>query len=151
MDGLAKFYIGSSKDIYRRLLEHMNENRWVNNSKLYNSLNKHGKGAFQILILETLESGQKSAAQNMLPVMEQKYFDQFHPTLNILVIAGTVAAWNSKPIVVVDTLKVETIQYVSMREAARALNSSHSAIQYCLKNNTLLFNRFKFELVKEIK
>ena len=46
------------------------------------------------------------------------------------------------------TMKVETKQYASLREAARALNTVLKAIQYCLKNNTLLFKRYKFELVK---
>ena len=75
------------------------------------------------------------------------YFDIYSPPLNINLVAGTVQAIRN-PINVFDSLKESTTQFSSVSDAGRFFNCSRVAIYNCIKNNKILFGRYRFELLK---
>jgi len=72
-DTNGKFYIGSSKNLYKRFLEHYrNLNKKLHdNKKLQNVYNKYGKSAFYVEILEIFDPN----VVNYFDI-EQKYVDK---------------------------------------------------------------------------
>jgi group I intron endonuclease len=70
----GKFYIGSSKNIKRRWVEHKNDlnNNQHINPKLQNAWNFYGESNFDFLILESIE-------EDKLLSREQFYLDTFMP------------------------------------------------------------------------
>lgn len=76
----GKMYVGSSKNIYQRLLKHQAYLRRNihDNKKLQNSWNKHGEGSFFYSILEICNIGELTAK-------EQFYIDALKPWYNIMI------------------------------------------------------------------
>lgn len=80
----GKIYIGSaSQSISRRWSNHLTElRRGVHgNSRLQRAFNKYGEENFKFSIIEIVENPQDCI------FVEQKYIDEFHPELNICLIA----------------------------------------------------------------
>jgi len=70
-----KFYIGSSKNIYRRWNKHITtlNNNTHNNPKIQNSWNKHGKINFKFEIIEIVDNN------DLLIEREQYFFNTMNP------------------------------------------------------------------------
>lgn len=75
-----KKYIGSSKNLYKRLQSHRANLRANNhtNKKLQNSWNKHGESNFQYFIIEY-------CSESILLAREQYYVDTVKPWFNIII------------------------------------------------------------------
>jgi hypothetical protein len=86
----GKFYIGSSKYLYRRFKDHSSYlRRGVHcNSILQRTYNKYGPEAFTYSVLVVLPSNDRS----FLYDMEQKFLDAYRPQLNIMNDVGTPVA-----------------------------------------------------------
>ena len=71
------FYIGSSKDVKRRLAEHKCTSRWnkCKNNPMYLDMQKFGVDKFEFEILAEVEAGS-------LKEMEQQFIEKMHPTYN---------------------------------------------------------------------
>ena len=71
------FYIGSSKDIKHRWIEHKSPSRWKRhqNNPMYLDMNKYGVENFDFQILEEVES-------ECLKEKEQQFIDLLKPTYN---------------------------------------------------------------------
>lgn len=64
-----KVYIGKSKNIYKRILQHiydLKKNRNVENPHLLNSWNKYGKENFEYFVIEFLEEDEKLLSEREL-------------------------------------------------------------------------------------
>ena len=160
--GIPIFYIGSSSNVYRRLTDHKNPNTWFLTSKLYNSMKKYGIGSFQVLILDILDPV-PLALKAVLLFLEQWYFDNYHPTLNILRVAGSslgttrtaesvAQSLENNPqriqVTVTDTLELWSKSFPSIRKAATYLNTSDTALRYSLNHGKLYLKRYKIEMSK---
>ena len=71
------FYIGSSKDVKRRWLNHKCPSVWNRypNNPMYLDMNKYGVDKFSFQILEEAEI-------DSLKEMEQQFIEKLHPTYN---------------------------------------------------------------------
>ena len=71
------FYIGSSKDVKRRWVEHKCPSVWKNNpnKQLYKDIQNYGLDKFDFQILKEVESEQ-------LKEKEQKFIEKMHPAYN---------------------------------------------------------------------
>ena len=71
------FYIGSSKDVKKRLAVHKCKSTWnrYQNSQLYLDMQKYGLDKFEFQVLEEVEAGS-------LKVTEQKFIELLNPTYN---------------------------------------------------------------------
>jgi len=69
----GKFYIGSSLDLERRQKEHFDDLRKNihHNVYLQNAYNKHGRGNFKFITLETIDTSNRKEIRNL----EQSYLD----------------------------------------------------------------------------
>ena len=70
-------YVGSSKDVLRRFLQHKYPSSWrrQQNSLLYKDIQKYGLNKFNFLIIKQIEP-------EYLKKEEQKYIELLHPTYN---------------------------------------------------------------------
>lgn len=87
------FYIGSSDNLRRRMSSYLSLAYLTNHkgsSVIYSALLKYGFASFALLILETMESGNKIK----LLELEQKALDTCKPAYNILPIAGSSLGFN---------------------------------------------------------
>jgi group I intron endonuclease len=89
-----KYYIGSGKNLSRRLsnyyfLSKLNDNRYISNS-----INHYGHNNFSVFILEVYPS---NSDINILE-REQYYINKFKPKLNILDIPGNSLGFKHKEI-----------------------------------------------------
>ena len=71
------FYIGSSKDIKHRWIDHKCPSRWNDNpnNQMYLDMRKYGKDKFEFQILEEVEIAYLKEA-------EQKFIEMLEPTYN---------------------------------------------------------------------
>ena len=71
------FYIGSSKDVKRRWVEHKCPSVWKNNpnKQLYKDIQNYGIDKFDFQILEEVEP-------ESLKEAEQQFIEKMHPTYN---------------------------------------------------------------------
>ena len=71
------FYIGSSKDVKRRWVEHKCKSRWNRylNNQMYLDMKNYGLDKFSFQILAEVES-------DSLKEIEQKFIEKLHPTYN---------------------------------------------------------------------
>jgi GIY-YIG catalytic domain len=141
-----KSYVGSSKDLYRRLREYYNINflkRRVltSNSRIYRALLNEGYGSF---ILEILEYCDK----NILIEREQYYIDLIKPEYNIQSIAGLVLSPRGNTTIVINKKNGSIKVYTSMYAAAKDINIKYSTIVYYANKDKLLKNTY---LVKTYK
>ena len=80
----GKFYIGSSKHLYKRIMWHsskLSRNKH-NNTRLQNGYNKYKSESFEVSLLEEVYD------LTQLFVREQYWIDLLHPWYNLLRIAG---------------------------------------------------------------
>ena len=129
------------------------------NSQLYNSLKKYGISEFQVVIFVTLDRDQESMLlRGSLRMLEQWFFDELKPSLNILTVAGSSLGYqhraesknkmrvnhhNRIEVQVTDILRDSVDVYLSLREAAVALKTSTYGIRYTLKHGTIFRGRYK--------
>ena len=140
-----KRYVGSSEVLDRRIRQYFNINHLIRNSNLYicRALKKYGYYNFSLEILEYCE------AEN-LHEREDEYLNLLEPEYNILREAGSSGGYihddkakkkmranriSSVKIEVTDLQTGISTSYISMREAARALNILQSSIIRYFKNN----------------
>ena len=71
------FYIGSSKDVKRRLAEHKKPSTWKRfpNNQLYQDMQKYGKDKFEFQVIEEVEEGS-------LKEKEQYFIETLNPAYN---------------------------------------------------------------------
>ena len=71
------FYIGSSKDVKLRWMQHKRQSTWKNNpnKQLYKDIQKFGVDKFEFQVIEEVEIGQ-------LKEMEQQFIEKLQPTYN---------------------------------------------------------------------
>ncbi len=162
-----KKYIGSSKNIYQRLLKHraLLRKNMHENKKLQNSWNKHGEEVFQYFILEF-------CTEKILIEREQFYIDTLKPWYNITLEVkrlkmseeskikmsksrkegfkkGTVKLYQEKAIHQY-SLKGQYIQsFKSIKEAAIKTGITRSSINRFLEGKYKKGGNFLWSLVKE--
>ena len=71
------FYIGSSKDVKRRWIEHKIPSRWNQypNNPMYQDMQKYGLDKFEFQVIEEVEI-------DKLKEVEQKFIEELKPTYN---------------------------------------------------------------------
>lgn len=125
-----KQYIGSSKLLRKRLLQHKRDLRRNNhcNKKLQYSWNKYGEDSFYCIVLEYC---------NNLIEAEQFYIDNLKPELNISKIVGQYNPKQSNSIDIVYKYSLDgkyLHKYDDIIDAARENNIALSSIYRCLNN-----------------
>ena len=150
----GKRYIGSSKNIYQRLLKHRSllRNNKHENVILNNSWKKHGENSFDWYILEICN-------EEELTIREQFYIDTLLSEYNItkLVIRnvlskesrikqsetrknrmrnGTILTNNTKSISIYNLDGVKLKTYTTINQACKDLKLSHSSICRFLNGTT---------------
>lgn len=153
----GKKYIGSSKDIGRRLREYLNPNRLTlelrrGESRIHRAIVKYGYDSFAFKVVEKLDDGRSI---DDLKSVEQKYLDQYTPEYNILKIAGSnrghiMSPEARKKISDAKKGKPSHRKGVTLSAETRAkvsLNSTTSKIVYQYSNtdpnNLVLLNTFR--------
>lgn len=109
--GADRFYIGSSKAIYKRWLDHR---RYLDDGAhhapfLQNCWSKHGEDSFLFYVLE-------ECAPDQLLVREQAYLDTFRPVFNVCLVGGSRRGVPATP---------ETRKRLSAIARARAARITH--------------------------
>jgi len=155
-----KSYIGSSIDLRRRLKQYYNISylERFNNMLIYKSLLKHGYSKFKLEILEYCDLSD-------VIKREQHYIDIFKPKYNLLKLAGSslgykhdeislvkvrkhLALLNAEKSIKVEVTNIETnvtVEYASIRETAKELNTSKSTILRYIKNSKLFLGIYKLK------
>jgi hypothetical protein len=133
----GKSYVGSSKDLYRRLkyyyynTEFLKKRVKISNSRIYKALLDDGYGSFTLEILEYCN-------KNNLIEREQYYIDLIQPEYNIQNIAGIVLSPRGSPTTVINKTNGSIKVYVSMYAAAKAINVKYSTLKYYVNKDKLL-------------
>jgi hypothetical protein len=133
----GKSYVGSSKDLYRRLkyyyynVDFLERIVKKSDSRIYRALLEDGYGNFSLEILEYCD-------KNNLIEREQYYIDLIQPEYNIQNIAGIVLSPRGKTTTVVNKKNDSIKVYVSMYAAAKAINVKYSTIRYYANKGKLL-------------
>lgn len=131
-----KSYVGSSKDLYRRLREYYNpdfiKRRVITgNSLIYRALLYEGYKKFTLEILEYCD-------KDILIEREQHYIDLIKPEYNIQSIAGIVLSPRGRSTTVINKKDGSIKVYISMYAAAKDMNIKYSTIvQYANKDKLL--------------
>lgn len=155
-----KSYIGSSIDLRRRLKQYYNISylERFSNMLIYKSLLKYGYSKFSLEILEYCDLSD-------VIKREQHYIDILKPEYNILKLAGSsfgykhdeinlakvrkhLALMNAKKSIKVEVTNIETnvtVEYASIRETAKELNTSKSTISRYIKKSKLFLGIYKLE------
>lgn len=94
----SKFYIGSSINIWNRVVQHRNAvSQGINTCpKFYNCVKKHGWNNLKFGVLEHVNKSvitKSKKINNVLIKKEQFYLDNLFPTLNINTIAGSMLGY----------------------------------------------------------
>jgi len=133
----GKSYVGSSKDLYRRLkyyyynVDFLTKRVLTSNSRIYKALLEDGYKNFTLEILEYCD-------KNNLIEREQYYIDLIKPEYNIQSIAGLVWSPRGKTTTVIDKTNGSIKVYVSIYAAAKAINIKYSTIKYYVNKDKLL-------------
>jgi hypothetical protein len=133
----GKSYVGSSKDLYRRLkyyyynVDFLTKTVKRSGSRIYKALLEDGYGSFTLEILEYCD-------KNKLIEREQYYIDLIKPEYNIQNIAGIVLSPRGSPTTVINKINGFIKVYVSMYAAAKDLNIKYSTISYYANKDKLL-------------
>lgn len=129
-----KYYIGSSKDIKRRVGEHFYYADRGNHDSPYfqHTWNKYGKTTFEWCVIEECESNDE-----ILIKREQFYFDVLKPKLNGTLIAGR-APITCRKVTLKNYKTNELVKCESGIEFSRTYNILHCQI------SSLLRGRIKF-------
>jgi hypothetical protein len=135
-----KSYVGSSKDLYRRLsdyynIDYLNRRVLTSNSRIYRALLDDGYGSFRLEILEYCD-------KNIRIEREQHYIDLLKPEYNIQSIAGIVLSPRGNSTTVVNKKDGSIKIYCSMYAAAKDINVKYSTIVYYTNKNKLLKNTY---------
>ena len=151
-----KSYVGSSRNITKRLKKYYNINYLSNkiiidNSLIYKALLKHGYSKFNFEILEYCH-------KNSLLNREQYYLDILKPEYNICKIAGSMKGFkhsaktllkfkNRKTVgsfrtIVINKENKTKKTYNSLRAAAKSIGVSHTTLRRYSNNNKLLKGLF---------
>lgn len=114
-EDLEKFYIGSSRNIYRRATEHY-RNCMINSKcpYFYNAMKKHGRDNFIHTILEIADP---NISDDDLSKLEQKYFDLLKPVYNAHLLAGRPPLPKTTPITQYDLNKIRIRDFDSIMDA----------------------------------
>jgi hypothetical protein len=133
----GKSYVGSSKDLYRRLkyyyynVDFLKKRVLIGDSRIYKALLEDGYGSFNLEILEYCN-------KNNLIEREQYYIDLIQPEYNIQNIAGIVLSPRGSPTTVVNKKNGSIKVYVSMYAATKAINVKYSTLKYYVNKDKLL-------------
>ena len=122
-----RFYVGSSKNIQRRIQVHKHQLRANahHNPHLQNCFNKYGVGSFTFEVVELCPASVKFER-------EQYYFDTLQPELNTLKTA--TGGKDARPVYQIDNETGEIIQcFVDVETAAKSLGLKRSAIYRAAK------------------
>jgi group I intron endonuclease len=87
----SKQYVGSSKNLRKRLLYYYSPSSLLNNQYVSRSILKYGHDNFSLVILEFVEIHEK--LRDILLSREQFYIDSLKPILNILPTAGSILGY----------------------------------------------------------
>jgi GIY-YIG catalytic domain/NUMOD1 domain len=132
-----KSYVGSSKDLYRRLkdcyynTDFLNKKKITSDSRIYKALLDDGYESFKLEILEYCDK------KNLIE-REQYYIDLIKPEYNIQNIAGIVLSPRGSSTTVINKTNGSIKVYVSMYAAAKAINIKYSTIKYYVNKDKLL-------------
>jgi hypothetical protein len=132
-----KSYVGSSKDLYRRLkyyyynLDYLERIVQISNSRIYKALLKDGYENFTLEILEYCD-------KSIIIEREQYYIDLLKPEYNIQNIAGLVLSPRGSSTTVVNKKDGSRKTYVSMYAAAKDINIKYSTILYYANKDKLV-------------
>ena len=162
-----KKYIGSSKNLYRRLMSHRSALRKGihENKKLQNSWNKHGEDNFQYYILEYCQ-------ESNLISKEQYYINHIKPWYNIVqeverlsfpeesrtkmsisrkigIASGSIKLYQEKPIYQYSLDGFYLREYKSIKEASSISGVARSSINRFLEGKYKKGGNFLWSLTKE--
>lgn len=130
-----KSYVGSSKDLYRRLREYYSEDflkrKVITGSLIYKALLDEGYASFTLEILEYCD-------KDVLIEREQYYIDLIKPKYNIQSIAGIVLSPRGHFTTVVNKKDGSIKIYCSMYAAAKDINVKYSTLVYYANKDKLL-------------
>jgi hypothetical protein len=132
-----KSYVGSSKDLYRRLkyyyynVDFLEKIVIKSDSRIYKALLEDGYASFNLEILEYCD-------KNKLFEREQYYIDLIKTEYNIQNIAGIVLSPRGSPTTVINEKDGSIKVYVSIYAAAKAINIKYSTIKYYVNKDKLL-------------
>lgn len=101
----TKFYIGSAQNLSQRFRQHRYRYSIYkgNNSKFYNVISKHGWDNIEYTILEKFEIKNNAKMETKVLIeKEQKYLDEYSPSLNINKKAGSMSGYKHS-----DTIKLK--------------------------------------------
>ena len=124
----SKFYIGSSFDINRRIIQHksnLSQNRHEN-SHMQNAYNKYK--TFDYEILEEIQN----CTDEQLRALEKEYIEKLKPEYNI---QDPITHFGTKPIYQFDTYGNLLNSYTSVSNASLATNCSISNIMHAAQTN----------------
>jgi len=126
-----KFYIGSSKDIYKRYGQHLNnlKNNNHNNIYLQSAYNKYGKGSFKLEIVEL-------CTENQLLDKEQIYLNKMSRVTHYNLANKAVGGGSNvleNPLILFDYITGEAELYKSGAEIAKKFDKRN--ISYSIINN----------------
>lgn len=162
-----KRYIGSSKNIYTRLMKHRSllRNSRHENKLLQNTWNKHSEKSFECFVLEYVE-------ENLLQEREQFYIDSFKSEYNLIkdvVRLVRTTEMNKKQSITRKKLFSEGLKpncskeikvynlngkliynFPTIKEAYTKLNLARTAIQQNLKGQTRKVKDYIFIYNKEL-
>jgi hypothetical protein len=135
-----KSYVGSSKDLHRRLkdyynIDYLNRRVLTGNSRIYRALLNDGYGSFTLEILEYCD-------KSIIIEREQHYIDLLKPEYNIQSIAGIVLSPCGSSTTVVNKKDGSIKIYCSMYAAAKDINIKYSTITYYANKDKLLKNTY---------
>ena len=162
-----KKYVGSSKNLYRRLMSHRSALRKGvhENRKLQNSWNKHGEDNFQYFILEYCQ-------ESNLISREQYYIDSIKPWYNIVqeverlsfpeesrtkmsisrkegIANGSIRLYQEKPIYQYTLDGSYLREYKSIKEASEVSGVTRSSINRFLEGKYKKGGNFLWSLTRE--
>lgn len=157
-------YVGSSKNITKRLrryfsINYLNDRTCVYNSRIYIALLKYGHENFDLEILEYCE-------EKFLIEKEQFYIDLYKPEYNICKIAGSLLGFRHSPETllkfknrtsvtshttnIINIYDNSVIKYSSVRSAAKDIGISHTTMLRYINNNKIIKNTYKIDRCKPI-
>lgn len=164
-----KKYIGSSKNIRKRLWEHRSELRHNKHANIYlqRAWNKYGEDKFDFYVIEACQ-------ENFLLEREQFYIDTQKPEYNLNPIAskppvtieskkklsetrkykmsiGLIPITNNKPVFQYDLNGNFIREFPSIRKAAKFNNMYPSQIQHCINGKYRQGGGFQWSYSKQLK